>query len=29
VPLGYAAVSLAVFLPIFRREERHFAKLLM
>lgn len=29
VPLGYAALSLAVFLPIFRREERHFAKLLM
>ena len=29
VPLGYAAVLLAVFLPVFRREERHFAKLLM
>jgi lipopolysaccharide transport system permease protein len=29
VPLGYAALSLAIFLPIFRREERHFAKLLM
>ena len=29
VPLGYAAITLAIFLPIFRREERHFAKLLM
>ena len=29
VPLAYAAVSFAIFVPIFRREERHFAKLLM
>jgi ABC-type polysaccharide/polyol phosphate export permease len=27
VPLGYAALSFAIFLPVFRREERHFAKL--
>lgn len=28
VPLAYAAVLLAVFVPIYRREQRHFAKLL-
>jgi lipopolysaccharide transport system permease protein len=29
VPLGYAAVLSALFVPLFRREQRHFAKLLM
>jgi ABC-type polysaccharide/polyol phosphate export permease len=29
VPLAYAAVIAAVVVPLFRREERHFAKLLM
>jgi lipopolysaccharide transport system permease protein len=28
VPLGWAALTLAIFLPIFRREEPHLAKLL-
>jgi ABC-type polysaccharide/polyol phosphate export permease len=28
VPLGFAAVLLAIFVPLYRREERHFAKLL-
>lgn len=28
VPLGYAVVLLAVFVPLYRREERHFAKLI-
>jgi lipopolysaccharide transport system permease protein len=28
VPLGYAAVLLAIFVPVYRREQRHFAKLL-
>ncbi len=28
VPLAYAAVLLAIFVPVYRREERHFAKLL-
>jgi lipopolysaccharide transport system permease protein len=29
VPLGYALVLLALFVPLFRREQRHFAKLLL
>jgi ABC-type polysaccharide/polyol phosphate export permease len=29
IPLAYAAVIAAVVVPVFRREERHFAKLLM
>ena len=28
VPLAYAAALLAIFVPIYRREQRHFAKLL-
>jgi lipopolysaccharide transport system permease protein len=28
VPLGYAIVLLAIFVPVYRREQRHFAKLL-
>jgi lipopolysaccharide transport system permease protein len=28
VPAAYAAVVLAIFLPIYRREQRHFAKLI-
>lgn len=28
VPLGYAALLLAIFVPIYSREQRHFAKLL-
>ena len=28
VPLAYAAVLLAIFVPIYRREQRHFAKLI-
>lgn len=28
VPLGFAVVILAVFVPVYRREQRHFAKLL-
>ena len=28
VPLGYALVLLAIFVPVYRREQRHFAKLL-
>jgi lipopolysaccharide transport system permease protein len=27
-PLGYAVVLLAIFVPLYRREQRHFAKLL-
>jgi ABC-type polysaccharide/polyol phosphate export permease len=29
VPLAYAALTALVFVPLFRREQRHFAKLLM
>jgi lipopolysaccharide transport system permease protein len=29
IPLAYAAVLLAIFVPIYRREQPHFAKLLM
>jgi lipopolysaccharide transport system permease protein len=29
VPLGYAALIAAIFVPLFRREQKHFAKLLL